>query len=235
MMDKYALITAGGSGSRMKSSIPKQFLLLNNKPVLMHTINIFLKFCAQIKIVLVLPTDQIPYWESLCKTHHFKVTHTIVEGGPSRYLSVKNGLKQIPEEALVAIHDGVRPLVSLETIGRCFHFAERFGNAIPVININDSVRIVDGPFSKIINRDELRLVQTPQVFHSSLIKKAYQETYKESFTDDASVLESIHERIYLVEGNQENIKITTPFDLELAHLYLNKVSDKEDTYSQQPI
>lgn len=219
-MEKYALITAGGSGSRMKSEIPKQFLLLNNKPVLMHTINIFLKYSAQIKVILVLPAAQISYWEALCEKYRFKVMHTVVEGGPTRFHSVKNGLKSVPDQALVAIHDGVRPLVSLDTIGRCFNFAERFGNAVPVMPVTDSVRMVDGPFSRHISRDSLRLVQTPQTFQAALIKKAYQQGFQDAFTDDASVLENMKERIYLVDGNQENLKLTNPFDLLLAQAFI---------------
>jgi len=219
-MEKYALITAGGSGSRMKTDIPKQFLLLNKKPVLMHTINIFLKYSAQINIILVLPASEISHWEDICQKYRFKVLHKVVEGGPTRFQSVKNGLKYVPDEALVAIHDGVRPLVSLDTIGRCFSFAERFGNAVPVMPVTDSVRMVDGSFSKHISRESLRLVQTPQTFHASLIKKAYQQNFQDFFTDDASVLESTHQRIYLVDGNQENLKLTNPFDMLLAKAFM---------------
>ncbi len=216
MVSKYVLITAAGAGVRMNSHLPKQFLELKGKPILIHTISKFIRYASDIHIVLVLPEEQIPLWNELSKSHNFNFPVEVVAGGPTRFHSVKNGLNKVKDNALVAIHDGVRPLVSLNTIQQVFHLASKFGNAIPVTGVNESVRILDKAFSKVIDRNSLRIVQTPQCFKSEIIKKAYQENYKESFTDDASVLENFGQRIFLVEGNQSNIKITSPEDLLIA-------------------
>jgi 2-C-methyl-D-erythritol 4-phosphate cytidylyltransferase len=226
MLPKYVIITAGGSGVRMNTPLPKQFLLLLGKPVLMHTVEAFIRFHSNIHIILVLPPDQIAYWEDLCMQHQFQYPCKIEEGGPTRFHSVKNGLKHVPEKALVAIHDGVRPLVSNETIADAFLYAEKFGNGIPTIGITESVRIVDHAHNKPINRENLRIIQTPQCFKAELIKQAFNTTYDESFTDDASVLEKMGERIYLSQGNKENIKITTPEDLLIAEAIIRKSRDK---------
>lgn len=220
MLEKYVIITAAGAGVRMNLPLPKQFLELHGKPVLMHAIQAFLDFAPDIHIILVLPESQIDFWKTLCAKYHFHSGAIVVAGGPTRFHSVKNGLKQVPNEALVAIHDGVRPLVSKETIRQAFDIAQRFGNAIPVISINESVRLTDMSFSKMIDRNTVKLVQTPQCFQSSCIKDAYNVNFTEHFTDDASVLEHAGERIYLVEGNRENIKITTPQDLAIAQALL---------------
>lgn len=222
MLPKYVIITAGGAGVRMNSPLPKQFMELLGKPVLMHTLGVFLEYDASIRIVLVLPHKQMEYWQELCRKHTFHHPIVLESGGPTRFHSVKNGLKHVPHEALVGIHDGVRPLVSLSTIANAFNIAGRFGNAIPVVGVNESVRMVEGPFSKTADRSRVKLVQTPQCFLASQIKEAYQVNYHEHFTDDASVLENAGHRVYLTEGNQENIKITTQADLVVAEALISK-------------
>jgi 2-C-methyl-D-erythritol 4-phosphate cytidylyltransferase len=221
-MKKVALITAGGSGSRMQTVIPKQFLEIAGKPVLMHTFFVFQRYAPDIEFVLVLPKNHINYWESLGQKYQFNIRHTIAESGPTRFHSVKSGLKYVDDDAIVAIHDAVRPLVSLETIERCFHHAARFGNAIPVIEATESLRMVENSSSSIIPRRKVRVVQTPQCFKASLIKRAYNRNFLEDFTDDASVLEAMGERIFLVDGDHENIKITTSLDLSVAEFMLKK-------------
>lgn len=215
--NRIALIVAGGTGSRMGAEVPKQFLLIQGKPILMHTLNVFFNTLSVDEIILVLPESQIEHWKSLCIKHHFTVKHTVTKGGETRYQSVKNGLMQIGNpNALVAIHDGVRPLVSKEVIENCFIAAEKYGNAIPVVKPVESVRIQEGGNSIIADREKVLLVQTPQVFRTSIINKGYETPYQPSFTDDASVVEFMGEKIHLVEGNRENIKITTPLDLKIA-------------------
>lgn len=213
---KFALIVAGGSGSRMKSQVPKQFLEMAGIPVLMHTIKVFEKFDQEIEFVVVLPENQVDYWKQLCKKHDFRIEHKIAFGGETRFHSVKNGLKQISEKGIVFIHDAVRPLVSNQTLLNCLETAIDKGNALPVIPVYESVREVSESKNRVADRSKLFLVQTPQTFQVQLIKDAYSKSNPESFTDDASVLESCGHQIHLVEGNRENIKITTPFDLVIA-------------------
>jgi len=220
MIPKIALIVAGGKGERMNSEIPKQFIEINGKAVLMHTIEAFINYNADIQIILVLPVTQTDQWEALCKKYAFKIKHTIVTGGLSRFHSVQNGLKSIVTPSLVAVHDGVRPLVSARTISQCFNGAEIHKTAVPVIELVESIRKITGSSSESANRSEFRLVQTPQVFDGELLKRAYLQEYSDCFTDDASVVESLGEKIYLVEGNRENIKITTAMDLVIAKTLL---------------
>jgi 2-C-methyl-D-erythritol 4-phosphate cytidylyltransferase len=215
-MNLYALIVAGGSGSRMGTNIPKQFLELAGKPVLMRTIERFWSFDVSTKIIIILPEDQLTYWEELQKKYSFSIPNTVVKGGPARFFSVKNGLDKVEDNGFVAIHDGVRPLVSTDTIKRCFIAAEKFGNAVPVISPADSVRMITGQGNIPVNRQYLRIIQTPQVFDSKLIKRAYLQDYNPDFTDDATLLEKTGETIHLVEGNRENLKITNPGDLAVA-------------------
>ncbi len=211
------IVVAGGSGNRFKSEIPKQFVELNGKPILMHSISAFYTFQANFEIILVLPEHQFDFWSSLCKKHKFTIKHKLVKGGKTRFESVKNGLNTVKSaKNLIAIHDGVRPLVSQNTIAHCFQKAEISRNAIPAIIPVDSVREVSINANFPIDRSKLRLIQTPQVFKIGTLKKAYEQKYKESFTDDASVIEAIGEKINLVEGNRENIKITNNIDLLLA-------------------
>jgi len=213
---KYALIVAGGSGSRMNAPVAKQFLLLNGTPILMHTLNRFKQYDPNIELILVLPDVQFDYWKSLCKTHHFTEKHLLVAGGNVRFESVKNGLATITSDGIVAIHDGVRPLVSAETIDRCMKMAEEKGNAIPVMPVVESLRNVEGNNSWAVDRSDYVSIQTPQVFNVSEIKKAYELGYDPAFTDDATVLERTSTKINLVEGNLENIKITHATDLVIA-------------------
>ncbi len=220
-MNLYALIVAGGSGKRMGADVPKQFLELAGKPVLMRTIERFRSFEVSIKIITVLPEDQLGYWEELQKKYSFSIPNTVVKGGPARFFSVKNGLDKVEDNSLVAIHDGVRPLVSTDTIKRCFDAAQEFGNAVPVIRPTDSVRMITEQGNIPVNRQYLRIIQTPQVFDSKLIKIAYLQDYNPDFTDDATLLEKTGETIHLVEGNRENLKITNPGDMAVAEALFN--------------
>jgi 2-C-methyl-D-erythritol 4-phosphate cytidylyltransferase len=223
MTQNYVIIVAGGSGKRMDAEIPKQFLLLNGRPVLMHTCKTFYSFSPELSLILVLPAAHIATWVALCKTYSFTIPHQIVEGGPERFYSVRNALHLLPhDESLVAIHDGVRPLVSHETILTAFDTARQYGNAIPVSPIIESVREKTLTGNQIIDRSNLQLIQTPQVFISALICKAYEQDYSSSFTDDASVLEKMGEKIILTQGNPENIKITRPIDLIIAEALMNQ-------------
>lgn len=219
-MNKYVIIVAGGRGLRMGSELPKQFLLLGGKPVLMHTIEAFYRYDADIQIVLVLPRDHQDYWKSLCSSYHFEIPHRIVDGGETRFHSVRNGLQVIGGTGLVGVHDGVRPFVSKEVIERCYLEAEQKQAVIPVVEVVETVRHLQGDESSTVPRNEYRLVQTPQVFSVPLLKKAYLQPYSPSFTDDASVVESFGEKVFLTEGNRENIKITTPFDLIIGKAWV---------------
>ena len=221
-MKKFAVIVAGGSGSRMGSEIPKQFLELLGKPVLMHTIEVFRRFDPHSEIIVVLPEHQIDFWKELCKKHLFNFEHQVVCGGETRFHSVSNGLAKINESGIVFIHDGVRPLVSNETLKRCSEMAELRGNAIPVLAVNESLRKVEGESNISVDRSQYVSVQTPQTFRSEQILKAFQQEYDPLFTDDASVAEKAGFEIHLVEGNRENIKITTPVDLIVAEAILSK-------------
>ena len=215
-MQLYVVIVAGGSGKRMGAEMPKQFLDLIGKPVLMHTIERFKSYNEAIEIITVLPENQLRYWYELQKKYSFTVPQTLVKGGSTRFYSVRNGLKFVNVPGLVAIHDGVRPFVSIDTIKRCFETAEKLGNAIPVISPSDSLRMLTDQGSVPVDRRQMRLIQTPQVFSSSLIKEAYKQSYRPEFTDDATVLEINGGKINLVEGNRENIKITNPEDLLIS-------------------
>ncbi|MCX6326182.1 MAG: 2-C-methyl-D-erythritol 4-phosphate cytidylyltransferase [Bacteroidia bacterium] len=215
-MELYAVIVAGGSGKRMGAEIPKQFLELAGKPVLMHTIERFKSFNDAIEIITVLPENQLRFWIDLQKKYSFTVPHTLVKGGSARFFSVRNGLKFVNIPGLVAIHDGVRPFVSIDTIKRCFDTAEKLGNAIPSISSTETLRILTDQGSLPLNRLHVKQIQTPQVFDAGLIKKAYLQNYHPEFTDDATVLEKTGEKINLIDGNRENIKITNPGDLLIS-------------------
>src|SRR5664280_1418936 len=219
-MDLYVVIVAGGSGKRMGADLPKQFLELAGRPVLMHTIERFITFNGSIEIFTVLPENQLRFWLELQKKHSFSVPHTLVKGGPTRFQSVKNGLEFVNSPGLVAIHDGVRPFVSIDTIKRCFETAEKLGNAIPSISPTESMRMLTETGSVPVNRLNIKIVQTPQVFSAEIIKKAYRQDYLPGFTDDATVLEKTGVRINLIDGNRENIKITTPEDLVISSALL---------------
>ncbi len=211
-MKRFAVIVAGGSGTRMGADIPKQFMLLGDKPVLMHTLEKF----ASCECVLVLPDSQIPYWRGLCKAHGFTQPHTVVCGGDTRSQSVMNGLSRVPADALVAIHDGVRPLVASTVIEESFKVAEEKGCAIPVIACVDSLRCGN----QAVNREEYTLVQTPQTFQAHLIQDAYKKVSDAIQTDDATIYEMAGGEIHLIKGNKGNIKITLPVDLKIAQALL---------------
>ena len=223
-MELYALIVAGGSGKRMGAEIPKQFLELAGRPVLMHTIERFKSFNDSIEIITVLPENQLRYWIELQKKYSFNIPHTLVKGGSARFFSVQERIEFVNVPGLVAIHDGVRPFVSIDTIRRCFDTAEKLGNAIPSISPTESLRILTDQGSLPVNRMHVKQIQTPQVFNAGLIKKAYLQEYKPEFTDDATVLEKTGEKINLVEGNRENIKITNPEDLVISTALLLTIS-----------
>ncbi len=225
-IQKYVLIVAGGSGKRMKSPVPKQFTELHGKPLLMHTFRAFSEYDEAFKFILILPEKEIETWEKLCKKHHFQTPHTVVPGGETRFHSVKNGLNQIDEDGFVFIHDGVRPLVSSQTITNCYSEALKNGNAIPVIPPAESIRQVIGNQNRPVDRENLFLVQTPQVFRVSMIKKAYEQDYSKHFTDDASVLESAGNSIFLTDGNRENIKVTWASDFVVAEALLKSKKEK---------
>lgn len=218
---KTVIIVAGGTGKRMGDQTPKQFLILNGKPILFYSLEIFKQFDPEIQLILVLPEEQIELWENLCTQYNCDIKHDLVIGGDARFFSVKNALQQITGEGFVAIHDGVRPLVSLQTIKNAFETAQSLGTGIPVVSANESVRELTKTGNQIVDRKKLRLIQTPQVFQASEIKEAYDQSYQSSFTDDASVYEAKGDPIYLTEGNWENIKITRPVDLVFAESILN--------------
>ncbi len=216
----YAIIVAGGSGSRMQSAIPKQFLLLNGLPVIMHTISAFHHSKFTPEIIVVLHADFHQYWEDLCTTHKFHIPHQLVIGGEHRFHSVKNGLKYIKDPALVAIHDAVRPCISHELIDSAFKLAGETGNAVVAVKSRDSVRQKTETGTKSLDRNDIYLIQTPQVFSSEILNKAYGQEYKIEFTDDASVVESFGVEIQLMEGDTRNLKITYPEDILTAQNYL---------------
>ena len=221
-MQKFVVVVAGGKGLRMGSEIPKQFMVLNHLPILMHTLSNFYQWDNEVNLILVLPENQSVYWNNLCAKFNFTVPHKITNGGVTRFHSVLNGLQLVPKDSLVAIHDAVRPFVSKETIQKCFDEAKVKGNAIPFTLIPDSLRWVENGESKILNRDKVVKILTPQVFQSNILHLAFQQPYQDFFTDDASVIENIGQKINLVEGNPENIKITTPNDLIVAEAYLKQ-------------
>lgn len=221
-MQRYAIIVAGGSGTRMGKELPKQFLPLAGKPLLMHTIQAFVSVSPSINIILVLPENHIPLWKKLCLKYEFTNDYTIVSGGKERYDSVTNGLAHVPDNALVAVHDGARPLIKAETIETSFQMAEIHDAAIPVIKPKDSIRIINQDSSNVsINRDSVRLVQTPQTFRSQLLKKAYRLPNTGNFTDDASVMHAAGFEVFLFNGHETNIKITTPSDLQVAEALMS--------------
>ena len=238
-MTKFAIIVAGGKGLRMGADLPKQFIPVEGRPVLMRTLDAFHSCDSSIQLILVLPRDHQPYWRELCEEYHFAVPHRIADGGATRFHSVQSGLSLVDaDDALVAVHDGVRPFVSHEVIRQCYRDAETHGAVVPVIPVVETVRrlvalqeektqaaMPQSPLlgrgrgeatSVTVPRDSYRLVQTPQTFRSSLIRCAYEQPYCDAFTDDASVVESLGEAVHLVEGNRENIKLTTPYDLIVA-------------------
>ena len=218
----YVIIVAGGKGLRMGSDIPKQFLPIGGRPVLMRTLERFRAYSADLQIILVLPGAQQAYWQGLCQEYHFDVEYQLANGGPTRFHSVQSGLALVPDDAegIVGVHDGVRPFPSIEVIRNCYETAREKKAVIPVIPVVETVRHLEAGSSVTVPRDEYRLVQTPQTFDIQLLKAANRQPYNDGFTDDASVVESYGHTITLVEGNRENIKITTPYDLKIAEVLL---------------
>lgn len=221
MTQKYAIIVAGGSGSRMKSSIPKQFLPLGNKPILVHTVEKFLNI-NNLSIILALPADAITFWQKNCTLHFSDLSRIkVVEGGKTRFQSVKNALFSIEENVgLVAVHDGVRPFVTTEIIEKSFEMASQNSSAVVCVDSKDSVRLLDQSGNRAIDRKNIKLIQTPQTFDLEILKKAYEVEDNNVFTDDASVVEHFGKTIHLMEGDYKNIKITSPEDLEIAEIFL---------------
>ena len=211
---------------RMNSAIPKQFLLLNGKPVLMHSIERFVAFDPYINIILVLPAKETGEWQSLCEKHSFGIKHMVVTGGNTRFHSVKNGLDTINGKGIIGVHDGVRPVLSTELIKRCYAEANEKGNAIPFVPVRESIRKVEGQKNEAVTRDSFVVIQTPQCFTTDVLKKAFLAEYQTTFTDDASVVEAAGEKIHLVEGEFSNIKITFPGDLLYAEMLISNEQKK---------
>lgn len=220
--DEYAIIVAGGTGKRMKSDLPKQFLEIGSLPVLMHTVKAFYEYSNLLKIILVLPGNDFETWRQLCKKHQFQIPVQLQSGGKTRFQSVKRGLEKLPEKGLVAIHDGVRPLIDKAIIAASFNLALIHKSAIAAVRLKESIRMTDQDSTIAMDRSQFRLIQTPQTFDISLIKKAYGTSEDHTLTDDASVAERAGHKISLFEGSYENIKITTPEDLIIADCLLRK-------------
>ena len=218
----YIIIVAGGKGLRMGSDIPKQFLPIGGKPVLMRTLERFREYSPTLQIILVLPKAQQDYWHQLCKDYNFEVEYVLADGGETRFHSVQNGLAKIPDDAegVVGVHDGVRPFPSIDVIRNCYETARTAKAVIPVIPVVETVRHLQGNTSETVPRNDYRLVQTPQTFDIQLLKAANKQPYNDGFTDDASVVEAFGFNITLVEGNRENIKITTPYDMKIAEILI---------------
>ena len=218
----YIIIVAGGKGLRMGSDIPKQFLPIGGKPVLMRTLERFRQYSPTLQIILVLPKAQQDYWQKLCKEYAFDIDYQLADGGETRFHSVQNGLAKIPDNAqgVVGVHDGVRPFPSIDVIRNCYETAREKKAVIPVIPVVETVRHLKGDTSVTVSRNDYRLVQTPQTFDIQLLKEANRQPYNDGFTDDASVVEAFGFDITLVEGNRENIKITTPYDLKIAEVLI---------------
>lgn len=216
MQGLTVIITAGGIGKRMGSSIPKQFIVVAGKPILMHTILAFQNFSDQFQILLTLPSDWKNYWSDLCSEYDFNIPHIVIDGGEERYHSIKNAL-EVATGYLIAIHDGVRPFVSNSLMNRLVEAARKNGTAVPVVSLKESLRqLNEAGFSIAVDRNCYKSVQTPQVFQSSLINRAYQLPYHAKITDDASLVEEAGSTIFLVEGEEDNLKITTPKDIWIA-------------------
>ncbi len=222
MINQYVIIVGGGKGLRMGADLPKQFIPLEGKPILMHTLERFHQWNKSAKLIVVLPEEHQPYWNMLCRELSCTIPHLIANGGETRFHSVRNGLRLVNDKAYVAVHDGVRPFVNTEVIAKCFDKVTYHAAVIPVIPMTDSLRKKEASGeTHPVNRDCYFSVQTPQVFESELLQEAYRQKYSPLFTDDASVVESLNKvDIHTVQGNQENIKITTPFDLLIAKAFI---------------
>ncbi|MEQ8425010.1 MAG: 2-C-methyl-D-erythritol 4-phosphate cytidylyltransferase [Cyclobacteriaceae bacterium] len=224
---EYALIVAGGKGTRIKSKLPKQFIEINGRPILLHTLDAFFRYSEDISVILVLPEEDFPIWKSICDQFNFNKPVTLQKGGETRFQSVRNGLEKIDGSGLVAIHDGVRPLVSEDIIGASFRLAAVHQSAVAAVRLKESIRMTDQDNTKAVDRSKFRVIQTPQTFDVSLIKKAYEMKEDLSLTDDASVAERNGHLISLFEGSYDNIKITTQEDLTIAEALLTARKNKK--------
>lgn len=221
-LKNYAVIVAGGRGSRMGTAVPKQFLPFLGKPLLCHAIEAFARAIPGIKLILVLPQEELNSAQTVLRSYLSNIPVTTVAGGETRYHSVQNGLKKVNDDGIVFVHDGVRPIVSQELILSCYRQAIEKGSAVPVIPVNESVRIMDGERSHPLDRELLRIIQTPQTFRTNLILPAFSQEYHPSFTDEATVAESYGTTVHLIEGTRDNIKITTPEDMMIAEVLTRK-------------
>jgi 2-C-methyl-D-erythritol 4-phosphate cytidylyltransferase len=223
-MKKYAVIVAGGSGVRMGTAIPKQFLLLKNQPVIVHSLLAFFYAFSDIEIILVLPENYIAEGKKLISQYGLPANKIhVVSGGPTRFHSVQNGLKEVMEQSVVFVHDAVRCLVSADLIKRCYQQTVELGSAIPAITATDSIRIEKENYPEVVDRNLVKIIQTPQTFLSNIILPAFEQEYQDSFTDEATVVEAFGKRIFLIEGEKNNIKVTTPIDLIVAENLLQQV------------
>lgn len=221
MVEKSIIITAGGIGTRMGTDLPKQFLVIGGKPVLIHTLELFYKYDPEIEIILTLPNEWRGYWETILDKFYCRVPHVVVSGGEERYHSIQNALKRCSGQ-MIAVHDGVRPFVSFETLNRCFEALIEKDAVVPVLNLKESLRQVTENETFAVNRSEFKMVHTPQCFKSEVLRKAYDQSFHEKVTDDACLVEETGVKITLVESNEENIKLTTPFDLLIAEMIIQK-------------
>ena len=219
-MEHSTIIVAGGSGKRLGGPVPKQFQTVKGRPLLMWTIEAFHRYAPAMRLIVVLPREHFDIWKALCMGHRFFIQHEVVAGGEQRWHSVKAGLEKVEGDGLVAVHDGVRPLVSVELIARCFDAADTSAAAIPVVPVVPSIRETTAEGSRALDRSKLLAVQTPQCFHADLLRKAFGQPYDPAFTDEATLVERLGVRVALVEGEENNIKVTTPMDLRLVELTL---------------
>lgn len=220
-MQKSVIITAGGIGKRMGSELPKQFLVLGGKPVLVHTLELFFKYDPTIEIILTLPNEWRGYWETVIDKYYCRVPHIVVNGGEERYHSIQNALKRC-SGTVIAVHDGVRPFVSFETLDRCFSALNQNEAVVPVLRLKESIRQTNEISTNSVDRSNYRLVHTPQCFHAAVLRQAYEQAYHDKVTDDACLVEELGFTIHLVESNEENIKLTTQFDLLIAEIIVQK-------------
>jgi 2-C-methyl-D-erythritol 4-phosphate cytidylyltransferase len=223
-MKKYAIIVAGGTGSRMKGEVPKQFMLLNGKLVIVYSIEAFYSFDSSIQLIIVVHPDYLTLWDQLAKQFKVSIPYQVIAGGETRFESVKNGLQLIKEEGFVAVHDAARPVISAELLANLFSAASAYGSAIPVVPITDTIRIIDGDTSRQQDRTYLRAIQTPQVFKVSELQRAYTQTFQATFTDDGSVMEAAGFPVHLAEGSQGNIKITHLQDIAVAEVLIKSLT-----------
>ena len=221
MVTHSIIITAGGIGKRMGSEIPKQFIEICGKPILLHTLELFYYFDSSMELFITLPEDWKSYWNEIFEKNNCTIPHQIISGGEERYHSIQNAL-QFCSGKYISVHDGVRPLVSASTLKKCFEALENHGAVVPVLNVKESIRKIENGSSHAVNRNEFKLIHTPQCFHASVLKDAYLQTFHEGITDDASLVEANGVLVHLVESNEENIKITTPNDLKIAELFIQE-------------